>query len=159
MTQRLVMNFVVLLGLTGSLFAADPLVGTWKLNVTKSKFAGPRRIREMTTVYQEKDGQLIGAITGISEDGSPFLFKYSVPSSGGTVYYSESPSAFEGYSTTLSPHKKGSRTTDWTTAHGGKVIDTQQDAVSSDGKTLTTTTRGKDAEGKPYESVWVAERQ
>jgi hypothetical protein len=42
---------------------------------------------------------------------------------------------------------------------GGKVIFTQQDVVSRDGKTLTSTIRGTDAEGKPYEAVWVGERQ
>jgi hypothetical protein len=139
-------------------FAADPLVGTWKLNVARSKFAGPTlRFRELTVVYQEQDGQLIGALTGTLEDGSPVLVQYTVPSSGGAVHYSEG--AREGYSTTLSPHRTDSHTTDWPTVFGANVIYTTQDVISSDGKTLTATTRGNDAEGKPYEAVWVGERK
>lgn len=160
MKARFVVNLVITLGLAGSLYAADPLVGTWKLNVAKSKFAGPTpRFRELTVVYQQQDGQFIGALTATYEDGSPVLFKYTVPSSGGAVLYSEQVGGREGISTTLSPHSKNSHTTDWPTAFGGKVIFTQQDVVSRDGKTLTSTLRGNDAEGKPYEAVWVAERQ
>jgi hypothetical protein len=63
--------------------AADPIVGAWRLNVAKSKFGGPFRPRkELTVVYQERAGQLVGKVTGISEDGSPVVFKYTVPSSG-----------------------------------------------------------------------------
>ncbi len=36
-------------------FAADPIVGTWKLNVAKSKFAGPA-LKAATRVYTEANG-------------------------------------------------------------------------------------------------------
>jgi hypothetical protein len=153
------MNLVVPLGLAGSLFAADPLVGTWKLNVAKSKLSGPLKpYKEWTHVYEEHEGQLVGEGTGILEDGRPFHSKYNVPSSGGTVHYSEGAPA-GGASLTLSPRREDSHTADWPLAIGGKIIFTMQDVVSSDGKTLTLTVRGNDAEGKPFEAVAVLERQ
>jgi hypothetical protein len=139
--------------------ANDPIVGVWRLNVAKSKFGGPFRPREeLTVVYQEQDGQLVGAVTGISEDGSPVLANYTVPSSGGTVRFSQGAPA-GGASITLSPRRKDSHTADWPVAISGKVIATMQDVVSSDGKTLTMTASGNDVEGKPYNVFQVFERQ
>jgi len=37
--MKKVMLLVAVFGLVGSLWAADPLIGTWKLNVAKSKFS------------------------------------------------------------------------------------------------------------------------
>jgi len=160
---RFVTNLVVLLGLSGSLFAADPLVGTWKLNVDKSKATGPgkypaRPLKEWTVVYEEHEGQLVCSEAEIYEDGSPVLVKFTVPSTGGTVHFSQTDLP-EGVSMTLSPRREDSHTADWPVEMGGKVIATARDVVSSDGKTLTSTIRGNDAEGKPYELIVVLERQ
>ena len=150
---------LVLLGLAGSLFAADPLVGTWKLNVAKSKQAGPgMRYKEWTHVYEEQEGQLVGAATQILEDGSIIHSKYTVSSTGGTVHFSEGALP-EGVSMTLSPRSEDSHTADWPVEMGGRAIAAWQDVVSSDGKTLTVTARGNDAKGKPYEAVLVFDRQ
>jgi hypothetical protein len=139
--------------------AADPIVGTWRLNVAKSKFGGPFRPRkELAVVYQERAGQLVGTVTGISEDGSPVLSKYTVPNSGGAVHFSQGAPA-GGASVTLSLRREGSHTADWPVAIGGKVIATMRDVVSSDGKTLTMTASGNDAQGEPYETFQVFERQ
>ena len=149
---------LVLLGLAGSLFAADPLVGTWKLNVAKSKQAGPlKHYKEWTLVYEEHEGQLVATSTGTYEDGSPFRSKFTVPSTGGAVHFSEGAPA--GVSMTLSPRSEDSHTADWPVEMGGRAIAAWQDVVSSDGKTLTVTARGNDAKGKPYEAVLVFDRQ
>jgi hypothetical protein len=153
------LRLVVPLGLAGSLFAADPLVGTWKLNVSKSKGAGPvRGYKEWIVVYEEHEGQLVCSETGTYEDGSPVLVKFTVPNTGGTVHYLQGAPA-GGASITLSPRREDSHTADWPVAIAGKVIATARDVVSSDGKTLTSTVRGNDAEGKPFEAVGVFERQ
>ena len=52
----------------------DPLLGTWKLNVAKSKAAGPYKpVKELTVVYEEQDGQLVVSERGTIEDRSPYL--------------------------------------------------------------------------------------
>jgi hypothetical protein len=154
------MNLLVLLGLAGSLFAADPLVGTWKLNVAKSKQTGPgKRWKEWTQVYEEHEGQLVGTVTGAYEDGSLVRDKYTVPNTGGTVLYTQGTGLPKGASLTLLQRKEDSHVAEWPFEMGGQVIFTMQDVVSTDGKTLTVTTRGNDAEGKLIEVVLVFDRQ
>jgi hypothetical protein len=85
--------------------------------------------------------------------------KYTVPNTGGTVQYLQGGRLPVGASQTLSPRKKDSHIADFPVAIGGKIISTARDVVSSDGKTLTATFRGDDAEGKPWEAVVVLERQ
>jgi hypothetical protein len=42
--MRKAMLLLAVFGLAGSLWAADPIIGTWKLNIAKSKFMlSPRR--------------------------------------------------------------------------------------------------------------------
>jgi len=157
---RFVMNLVVLVGLAGSLFAADPLVGTWKANVAKTKEIGKfplKPVKEWIVVCEEHEGQLACSETGVFDDGSPILEKYTAPISGGAVNFSQTALP-KGVSMTLS-RGEDSHTTDWPSWIGGKVVATARDVVSSDGKTLTVTMRGNDAEGKPWERVVVLERQ
>jgi hypothetical protein len=57
-----------ILGLTGSLWAADPIIGTWKLNVIKSK--AQAYVKERTEMYREIEGdQIEFADSEIRPDG------------------------------------------------------------------------------------------
>ena len=40
----------------GTAFAADPIVGSWKLNVAKSKFSAGQELKASTRVYTEASG-------------------------------------------------------------------------------------------------------
>ena len=54
------------------------LVGTWKLNVAKSKFArnDPAPLKEYMIVFSEIGDQLAGTETGTNKDGSAIVYKY-----------------------------------------------------------------------------------
>jgi hypothetical protein len=82
--------------------------------------------------------------------------RYTFPKKGGPLAYTEGgpPS---GTSATLK--KTDDCTLDSTTTHDGKVIATAHGVVSKDGKTLTITRKGTDAQGNPVDRVEVYDRQ
>ena len=63
-----------------------------------------------------------------------------------------------GVSGVLAGRKAGARTADFTLRQDGKVIATEHELVSDDGKTLQLTIKGTDAHGKPWETVEVFDR-
>ena len=60
---------------------------------------------------------------------------------------------------TVSLKRSNARTTERTDKKGGKVVTTLKRVVSQDGKTMTVTTKGTNAEGKPTNNVIVFEKQ
>ena len=61
---------------------SNPFVGTWKLNLAKSKDPGAFP-KEETLSVQVVDGQRQVTIKGTATNGSPISFKYEVPDNGG----------------------------------------------------------------------------
>jgi hypothetical protein len=59
--------------LTSSLFAADPFLGTWKLNIAKSKYTGANPApKDLTIVVETHGDQVIVSGKGTAADGSLF---------------------------------------------------------------------------------------
>ena len=113
-------------------FAADPVIGTWKLDVTKSTFAlGPAPIA-MTRVYSESNGLYELKITTTASDGKI---------TSGEVVYREGKEERQPDSdpevTVLAAKKIDNNTWDFDVKHGGKVTGHVHRVVSPDGKTLT----------------------
>ena len=148
--------------LAGSLFAADPFVGTWKLNVAQSKHVGGGNPtpKEATLVIERAGDQATVTITGTAGDGSPFSVKYTVPSTGGPLQYLEGgPPAGSGITSILAKGKAGSGIADFTDTKDGKVIESTHSVVSADGKSIRSTIKGIDPQGKKYEDVVVYDKQ
>ena len=68
-----------------TLRAADPIIGTWELNIAKSKYPpNEKPPRKLTETYREIDeGRIELIYEGIEEDGTIFLFKAAWPAEGG----------------------------------------------------------------------------
>lgn len=155
-------TFLSLFLLAGSLFAADPFVGTWKLNVAKSKHGGGPlpAAKEETSVVAVADGQFIITVTGTAADGSPISMKETVPRTGGPVQWQEGgPPPGSGITSTLAKTKADSKTLDSADSKEGKVYETQHFVVSADGKSMHVTAKGTDPQGKKYENVEVWDKQ
>jgi hypothetical protein len=70
----------------GSLFAANPFAGTWKLNVAKSKFEGPiKPPKEQTIFIQEQGDQVAETVKGVAADGSPIFERHTHAATGGEL--------------------------------------------------------------------------
>lgn len=154
MVKRLVLG-LALLSFTGTLLAADVFTGTWKLNVAKSTFAPGTEVKDVTVVVAEQGGNLAVTATGTTGDGKPISVKYTIPEKGGAVNYTEGAPPSGATATTK---RVNARTIDSTSSLNGKEVGSTHAVVSADGKTLTRTVKGVDAQGKPFENTEVYER-
>jgi hypothetical protein len=123
--------------LAGGAFAADPTVGTWKLNVAKSKFnEGAPWIAE-TRVYTEANGVFTLEVKVTGTDGGERASQ--VKFSDGK----ESKEEVTGVSwDTINAKKVSANTWDFDLKRDGKVVGHVHHAISADGRTLTVHNTG-----------------
>jgi hypothetical protein len=134
----------------------NPLVGTWKLNVTKSKFdPGPAPKSLTRTVEAQADGVKY-TFDGVAADGKPIAYGFSIQFDGKDNPISGSiPSGAD----TISAKRTDSNHFVATLKKGGKVIGTSKVAVSKDGKVTTVDSTGTTAAGVKSHDVQVFDRQ
>ena len=145
---------VVIAGGT-TLAQTDTSLGTWKLNLAKSKYdPGPPPMSE-TRVYEawETDG-VKATHTRVQADGTRATFGFSAHYDGKDYKYTGSPDY-----DTIALKRVDANTTDATLKKGGKVVQTAKVVVSSDGKTRTVTTTGVNAKGQKINDVLVFDKQ
>jgi hypothetical protein len=135
---------------------SNPLVGTWKLNVTKSKFDPGPGLKSLTrTVVAEGDGVKY-TFEGVTADGKPVAYGFSVAFDGKDNPVSGSmPSGAD----TISAKRIDSNHYVATQKKGGKVVATSKVAVSKDGKVTTVDQTGTTASGAKSHDVQVYDKQ
>jgi hypothetical protein len=142
----------------------DPRIGTWKLNVTKSKFspvwlAAMKQAppKEETVVFRELGaGEYELAITGSQTDGKPIAVIGTFPRQGGAVKIQQGvlPEGMTIVSTKIDPKNSYA-----TYMLGGKQVFVAQSVVSKDGKQMQVKTMGMDPQGKAFEQLLVFAKQ
>ena len=88
MKTRFFLFALLLAALASSAMAADPIIGTWKLDVSRSKFApnGFKVPKEQSEVYREKGaGQIELTFKRIETDGSSTSLTIAFPAQGGAA--------------------------------------------------------------------------
>jgi hypothetical protein len=138
-------------------FAADNSLGTWKLNVEKSKYSpAPFPVKSITAVREAADNGVKVTNTGERADGSAVNSTY-------TAKYDGSDSAVSGQG---SPYDSVSlkQVNDNTFTYEAKNSTNKYHArgkitVSADGKTLTFKAKGTNPEGKPMSVTLVYDKQ
>jgi hypothetical protein len=134
--------------------ANDPRIGTWKMNASKSKFnPGPPPQSLTVIVESAAKGEKVTADIG-NADGTRTTTVYTANFDGKNYPLTGSPTA-----DTVSLKRVDSRTTERTDKKGDKVITTLRRVVSRDGKTMTVTTKGTNAEGQAVNNVIVFDKQ
>ena len=134
--------------------AADNWLGTWKLNVDKSK-ASPGPVPKSLTLKFEatKDGTRLTS-DGVSADGKPMHGTYTSKFDGKDVPWEGNPEA-----DTAAPKKIDDSSYENVWKKGGKVTITAKAVVSKDGKTLTISQTGKNVKGEAVNANMVFEKQ
>jgi len=134
--------------------AADPVLGTWSLNVAKSTFNSIPAPKSQTRTYSASADGISLAVSGVAADGTPIsqasTFQYdgkAYPISGSADYDAISLKRVNG-STVKSTMMKS-----------GKSVGMTTRSISAHGKVLTLTTKANDASGKPYTIVAVYDKQ
>jgi hypothetical protein len=134
--------------------ASDPRIGTWKLNLAKSKYS-PGPAPQALTVKVEPSGQGEKVTTEfVNADATRTTTEYTANFDG-----KDSPLTGSAIADTVSLKRTNARTTVRTDKKGGKVVQTLRRVVSQDGKTMTVTTKGTNAQGQAVNNVGVFEKQ
>jgi hypothetical protein len=141
----------------------DPRIGTWKLNVAKSKFSPAFSAvmqqpppKEETIVYRALGiDEYEMTMTGVLTDGKPLAVKANVPRQGGTVkiLQGELPPGLSVVATMLDSNNSYA-----TFMMNGRQLFLGQSIVSKNGKTMRVTDTGTDAQGKPFEHLLVFDK-
>jgi hypothetical protein len=135
------------LHVTAGAQAADPLVGTWKLDVAKSTYKpGPAPKSATVTIDPEGKGIKV-SIDAVMADG-PMKWGYSSARDGKDSPVTGNPNYDAANVTQNSP-------TEGTIVYkkGGKTIMTVKTSISKDGKSMTATSTGTDAKGQAVHNV------
>jgi riboflavin biosynthesis pyrimidine reductase len=123
-------------------WSADPVVGTWKLNVSKSKFIPGPAPKQETRVYEAQAGGIKVTVRTVEADGHTTNVHIAANYDG-----KDYPVTGEADYDAIELQKVGELTAYATLIHGHTVIATGKREVSADGKTLTITYKtGKDQE-------------
>jgi hypothetical protein len=134
--------------------AADPVVGTWKLNVAMSKATpGPLAKSETRSYTESAQGMTVSWKT-VGADGKESSVSATYKADG-KDYPVTGAAAYDG----LSLKRIDSQTTEFTLKKGGKAVGTGTRSVSKDGKVLTINSKVTTAGGASAEQTLVFDRQ
>ena len=137
--------------------AADNSLGTWKLNMEKSKFSPSAPVKSLTTTREAADGGIKVTTTGERAAGTgdaPINSSYVAKYDG-----SESTVTGAPYDTISIKQVNANTLTYRTKKKDGKYNVTGRSVVSKDGKTMTNTIKGTNSDGKPYMATMVWDKQ
>jgi hypothetical protein len=133
-------------------FQDNPNMGTWKLNETKSKFAG--KARNHTVVYEAAGDQIKVTVEGSDENGGAVRNEWTGKFDG-----KDYPVTGESNADARSYKMVDKNTLEIVNKKGGKTTMSGRIVVSGDGKTRTVTTTATDAQGKKVTNVAVYDKQ
>src|SRR6266849_3391865 len=150
-TIGLTLAFCFLAG--AACFAANPQMGSWKLNEAKSKLT-PGVGKITMVVYKTMLGQVKATVDGTDDKGKPTHNEWTGKFDG-----KDYPVTGDPTSDARSYTKVNDRTMDFTVKKGGQVTVTGRIVVSADGKSRTVTTSGTDPSGKKVKSTSVYDKQ
>jgi hypothetical protein len=148
-------SILVLILTASSLILAqtDPFNGAWKLNVEKSKFdPGPAYKSESRAV--QPSGEI--TVERVNADGTTQSYRYNAKYDGKDYPITgQGPNGADA----LAMKKMDANTVQASIKKSGKVLFTNRAVVSKDGRVMTFTTKGKNANGQPFTNVLVYDKQ
>lgn len=139
----------------GTLYAADPFEGTWKLNESKSKLTrgtgkntkvvyNSRLIRDKVTVTGD----------GVDADGKPVHIEWKGRFNGKDYEVSGDPNSDMRSYTKVNDH-----TLNMIVKKSGKIVAQGRIAVSADGKSRVVNLNGTTAKGKRFTNTVVYDKE
>jgi len=133
--------------------AADPNLGTWKLNEEKSHFAAGATKNRLVSYHTVGDMVMV-TVDGVDKDGK-------VTHNEWTGKFDGKDYAVKGDATsdTRAYTKVNGNTLSMAVKKDGKVTVTGTIMVSADGKTRTVTTSGMDSMGMKMDNMAVYDKQ
>jgi hypothetical protein len=144
----------LLLGLAAIAFAADPFIGTWKLDVAKCKSSDPSLINKSETLQNLSQGNSIKTIfDGVDSQGKPFHIEGVGKWDGKEYLQAGDPNADR-----VAITKVDANIVEVVAKKAGKIMSTYRTTVSKDGKTMTIEGKGKDAKGQEWNYTFILDK-
>ena len=137
----------------GACLAANPHIGTWKVNEAKSKFA-PEMGKTNTVQYAEKKDQLQLTVDGADKDGKPTHGVW-MGRTDGKAYKVKGNLAWDA----MAYKMVNDRTYDITAMKDGKMSWNGRSTVAADGKSRTLNLSGTGADGKKFKAKIVYDKE
>ena len=131
-------------------------VGTWELNLAKSTFSPGSPPRRQTLTFRAAGPQWTALLQGIDASGRPInpdMNNLAITFDG-----KDHATANVDYDTTAWK-ASGANTYEVIRKKAGKIVLTSMNEISSDGKTMTITTKGVNANGQSVHNVRVYDKQ
>jgi hypothetical protein len=151
--KTLLVGAIIAIG-TGTALAADPVVGTWKLNLAKSTFSPGPAPKSQTRIYAESAQGMTVTVRTTAADGKESTTNLTFKEDGKSYPASGTPD-FDMVSVT----RTDAYTVHSTQTKAGATVGNAVRTVSKDGKTLTFAQKGTHAGGGKYDDVSVYDRQ
>ena len=156
-SMRVVFTMAAMMAIafTAAAQTQDAWIGTWKLNVAKSKYSPGPSPKSLTIKNEASAGGMMSTSDTVDAQGKPTHTMIMTKFDGKEVPVQGAADA----NTTRIYKRIDSRSYEFVTKVGGKVTTTAKTVVSADGKTRTTTTTGKNAQGQTVNNVAVYDKQ
>lgn len=152
--RKIIILLAVILFIPASLWAANPFIGIWSLNVTKTKADNPNAVPKSETLE-------------IAFNQNNIKTTFDGLSSGGQVYHIETDGKWNGEDFPAEGHpniiafsinKIDTNSAEFMIKKKDGYIESWQAIVSKDGETMTSTGKGK-VNGQEYSGFFVYEKQ
>lgn len=134
--------------------ASDPVIGTWKLNASKSTFSSGPALKGQTRTYSQAGPNITLVMETMDADGISVTTRTTYQLDGND-YPVKGNSDFDS----LSGQQVDSNTVKFTLKRDGKAVGTTSRMVSKDGKMLTSKMQVTSAQGEKTDSVLVFDKQ
>ena len=156
MRKQMIKLFLILALPVLAALGADNTIGTWKLNVEKSKYTpAPMPVKSLTVVRNAMEGGVMQKTSGERADGTAINASYTATYDGKDVPVTGNAP----YDTIAVKQVNANTLTDVRKNTGGPYKGTGRTVVSKDGKTMTTTVKGTNAAGKQFTQAFVFDKQ
>ena len=144
----------LILGSAFAVWAADPVLGTWELNVAKSKYNPGPAPKSQTRIYEALPEGMKVTIKTVNADGQSTVVEHPANFDG-----KDYPITGSTQADVIALKQIDTHTSEAILKHASQILATSRRVVSKDGKSMTVTYQGIDSRGRKVDSMAVYERR
>ena len=134
--------------------SADPIIGTWELNLAKSTFAAGRAPRNEIRTYVVDGNDIKASAKGVDAAGKPIATSWTINYDG-----KDRPASGVTDLDSISFKRIDARHYEFVQKKAGKVVSSGTRIFSADGKVMTLTLTSANAQGKTTEEIAVYDKR
>ena len=154
MRRTIALGFIALCFVVGVALAADVSLGTWNVNVAKSKYSPGPAPKAQTVKYEATGDNMKITVDGTDAAGKPIHNEWTGKFDGKDYAVKGDPD------TDMRAYRRmDDYTMEIVAKKAGRVTTTTKSVYSKDGKTRTSTATGTDPRGQKVDNTIVYEKQ